>query len=109
MCARTEVHQYGGSDVDEAETRTEVAEDAEAVWWSKASPAKSAEDRTDADWWKGAEGLIEADRLEPLNTGMVSCWVKRSLELTTRGFGLTAMYSSSGPDVRVCQVAVRLQ
>ena len=65
MVAATETHQYGGSDTEESERGTFVGEDNATKWWSTNSHASPADDRTDAEWWQGVEGLIVASMAEP--------------------------------------------
>ena len=65
LVAATVMHQYGGSDTEESERGTCMDADAEAKWWSTNSHDSPTDDRTDAEWWQGIEGLIMASLLEP--------------------------------------------
>ena len=67
MCANTLSHlYYRGSDSDDSRPDCEATEaaDAEEACWNSTGQAMSAEDRTDAEWWKEVAEFMDHEGFE---------------------------------------------
>ena len=104
MCANTLSHFYGGSDSDDNRTgceTTEAADDTEA-WWSVSGQAMSAEDRTDAEWWKEVAELMDHECIEAaaatgVNHTHVEQMVGVPTDVSTQGVSSNAMCNDEWP------------
>ena len=66
LCAIARSHSYGESDPEDDRLDGDASEEADEaeVWWSITEQARSAEYRTDTDWWQEVTELMDHEGFE---------------------------------------------